>query len=309
MRRLSRWVAPATIGMALVLSTAGDELFVDPAPALAPMSLAIALDSDDGSASSGPFEAFKKADRVWIRLTRVTTGPQFDTIVRLSRSETSARVQLAVSADQGRGPIQIATQVRLRELALFEGATVAALEVGTPQRVEVTLTAIPAALSVPDSVRTLTAIGDSARLSATVLFATGDTIPGLPVTWLSDNPAVAAITSESWVVARGEGEAHLAARHGSFVGTLPVRVEAKVTSVLVTPDSITVTVGEVGILHASVLDRFGNELPRSVEWSSSNPDVVSVDQTGHALALAPGTAKVTATAGGVAGDARIRVIR
>jgi hypothetical protein len=230
MRSLSVSPAPATILIALVLSTACDGFLVDPAPTSVPMSLALALAGDNDSGSSGLLDAFRKADRVWIRLTRISTGHQFDTIVRLSRSETSARVQLAVSADQGRGPIQIATQVRLHEHALFEGATVAALEVGTPQRVEVALAAVPAALSVPDSIRTLTAIGDSTRLSAAVLFATGDTIPGLPVTWLSDRPAVAAITSGSWVVARGEGEAHLAATHGSLARALSVRVEAKVTS-------------------------------------------------------------------------------
>ncbi len=264
----------ASILAALVLSAACDDLFVDPAPAPPPMSLALALTTGEGSGSAGPLEAFSKADRVWIRLTRVATGHQFDTIVQLSRTQASTRVQLAVSADQGRGPIQIATQVRLREQALFEGATVAALEVGVPQRVEVALTAVPAGLAVPDSIPTLRAIGDSARLSAAVLFATGDTIPGLPVTWLSDNAEVAAITSGFWVVARSEGEARLAATHGSFGRAVPVRVEARVTTVRITPESITVSVGEMGTLHASVLDRSGNELMRRVEWSSSRPEVV-----------------------------------
>ena len=298
-----------TILTVLVLVMGCDDLFVDPAPSAAPMSLALALASSEGSSSSGLLDAFNKADRVWIRLTRVSTGAQFDTIVRLSRTERSTRVQLAVTADQGRGPIQIATQVRLREHALFEGATVAALEVGRPQRVEVALTAVPAALAVPDSIRTLTAIGDSARLSAAVLFATGDTIPGLGVTWLSDKPEVAAITSGSWVIARGEGQARLEVTHGSFTRALPVRVEARVTRVEVTPDSITVTVGETGTLHAKALDRFGHEVQRPVSWSSSKPDVVSVDGGGRVTALAPGIAKVTATVGDVAGDARVRVIR
>jgi uncharacterized protein YjdB len=79
--------------------------------------------------------------------------------------------------------------------------------------------------------------------------------------------------------------------------------------VLVTPDSITVTVGQTGTLHAAALDRFGNELPRMVDWSSSKPDVVSIDATGLATALAPGLAMITATVGDVAGGARVRVIR
>ena len=80
------------------------------------------------------------------------------------------------------------------------------------------------------------------------------------------------------------------------------------TTVLVTPDSITVKVGETRNLQATALDRSGNELVRTVAWSSTKPDVVSVDVTGRATALAPGIAKVTASVGDVAGDARIRVI-
>ena len=306
------WVVPAVVAV-LLLSTGCDELFVDPAPGSDSMALSLGLAADDGLAVGGALEAFKKADRVWIRLTRVSTGAQFDTIVRLSRGETTARVQLAVSADQGRGPIQVATQVRLVNQALFEGATVAALEVGVPQRVEIALVAVPAGISVPETVRDLTAIGDSARLSAAVLFATGDTIPGLPITWISDTPAVAAITSGSFVVARGEGEALLTAGHGSFSGTVPVRVaieaaSVEAASVVVSPDSITVSVGESGTFHASVFDRFGNELDRPVEWASERPAVVSIDASGQATALAVGISKVAAKVGDVKGEAVVRVV-
>jgi hypothetical protein len=66
------------------------------------------------------------------------------------------------------------------------------------------------------------------------------------------------------VVACGEGEAVLTARHGSFTGTVPVHIGIEAFRVVVSPDSITVSVGESGTFHASVQDRLGNELDQGV---------------------------------------------
>ena len=54
------------------------------------------------------------------------------------------------------------------------------------------------------------------------------------------------------MVACGEGEAVLTARHGSFTGTVPVHIGIEAFRVVVSPDSITVSVGESGTFHASI---------------------------------------------------------
>ncbi len=302
---MSRGVVPWTILAALSLVVACDKLIVDPAPA--PVALALSFGVSDALASGGVLAAFTKADRVWIRLTRAADGAQFDTIVRLSRTELSTRVQLAISAKQGRGVVRIETEVRLRQQALFRGEATAHLEVGTPQSVEVTLISVPAGVAVPDSIRTLTAIGDSAFLRGVVLFATGDTIPEFSVSWASDKPKVAEITSGSWVIARGEGQARLEARHEGFARSLAVSVQAIVTRVVVTPDSLTMSVGQLQSLEATAQDRFGNPVQRAITWSSSNPGVASVDGAGRVRGLAPGLVQITAAVGDATGTARIRV--
>ena len=95
---VSRRVVPWTFLAALSLVVACDHLLVEPAPA--PVSLALSYGVSDALASGGVLSAFTKADRVWIRLTRAADGAQFDTIVRLSRTDLSTRVQLAISSEQ-----------------------------------------------------------------------------------------------------------------------------------------------------------------------------------------------------------------
>ena len=303
---MSLRLVPWTFLTALSLVAACDHLLVDPAPASVPLALSYGV--SDALASGGVLSAFSKADRVWIRLTRTADGAQFDTIVKLSRTELSTRVQLAIRAEQGRGVVRIETEVRLRQQALFRGEATARLEVGTPQSVEVTLRSVAAGVAVPDSIRTLTAVGDSAFLRGVVLFATGDTIPEFSVSWVTDKPEVAEISSGSWVIARGEGQARLDAHHEGFARSLPVSVQITVARVVVTPDSLTMSVGQLQPLQATALDRFGSSVQRAITWSSSNPGVASVDGAGRVQALAPGLVQITAAVGAAAGTARIRVI-
>jgi uncharacterized protein YjdB len=67
-------------------------------------------------------------------------------------------------------------------------------------------------------------------------------------------------------------------------------------------------VGESAQLTAEPLDGRGAVLPgRSVAWSSSRPNVASVDGSGVIAALSPGSAVITATVEGKSGVAAITV--
>lgn len=62
-------------------------------------------------------------------------------------------------------------------------------------------------------------------------------------------------------------------------------------------------------LTATVRDSRGDEITTAgVVWASSNPQVARVDATGLVRALTPGTATITATAGGLQGTAVITVL-
>lgn len=77
----------------------------------------------------------------------------------------------------------------------------------------------------------------------------------------------------------------------------------KPSSVTVTPASAELFVGDTGALTASADPYTAAE----TVWSSDNPGTVKVDTEGNIVAVAPGTARITATVQGVSGYADITV--
>ena len=78
-----------------------------------------------------------------------------------------------------------------------------------------------------------------------------------------------------------------------------------VTSVSVSPVSLSLTEGETLPLRASVLPADATDY--TLTWTSSDPTVAQVSETGNVSALAPGSATITASAGGKSGTCSIVV--
>lgn len=82
----------------------------------------------------------------------------------------------------------------------------------------------------------------------------------------------------------------------------------RAATVVIDAPATELTVGASVQLTATVRDRDGNVLTdRPVEWSSSDPGVVSVSGSGLVTALAPGGAAVTASADGRSASAQLTV--
>ena len=81
------------------------------------------------------------------------------------------------------------------------------------------------------------------------------------------------------------------------------------SSIAVTPAAtVLAAVGQTVRLTATVRDRNGNQIANpSVRWSSSDPTVATVDQSGLVAAVKGGACTITATAGDAAGQASISV--
>jgi hypothetical protein len=83
---------------------------------------------------------------------------------------------------------------------------------------------------------------------------------------------------------------------------------APAASVIIQPDSISLTVGATRQLAASVRDRKGGVLTgRPVVWSTGNGGMASVSAAGLVTAVSPGRAVIAATSDGKVGEAVIRV--
>jgi uncharacterized protein YjdB len=79
--------------------------------------------------------------------------------------------------------------------------------------------------------------------------------------------------------------------------------------VIVSPDSATVEEGETAQLNVVLRDQTGLALSgREVTWTSSDPDVATVDANGLVQALNAGTATIRATSEGRFDEATITVI-
>ena len=80
------------------------------------------------------------------------------------------------------------------------------------------------------------------------------------------------------------------------IGTIPVVStscgEVHVTSVSLNKTSTTLAVGETKALNVTVLPESATD--KSVTWSSSNESIVRVDENGNIIAIANGTATITA---------------
>ncbi len=91
-------------------------------------------------------------------------------------------------------------------------------------------------------------------------------------------------------------------------GPGPGPVASVIVSVIVSPADATIPFGTATQFDATVKDETGNELTdRTVTWSSSDTDIVTVDPAGLVTGVGPGSTTITAAADGVTGVAEITI--
>ena len=169
----------------------------------------------------------------------------------------------------------------------------------------------PARITVIPESATLTTVGETVQLEA-VVYDSGDTvIPGTQVVWTSSLPAVATVGANGLVTAVSHGTTQINAASGTatMVATVSVFFPPEAFSITLDISSATLTeVGQTLQLAAMVYDIDGEAIPGApVKWSSSNPAVAKVDETGLVTAVFNGTTQITATSGDARESARISV--
>ena len=306
MSRLNR-VKRILLGAVVTLGLAGcsDGFFHDPEP-VGSVQLTILASQADGAAS-----AFDKADNIDVRIEDRSSG----------RSLYAGSVPVAA----GGGPIRAAIEIDLRGRldarmdvevrrgsdALFEGQSDLELVAGRSSDVSVAMTPVAQALEVP-VIPPFTVFGETIVLEGSVLFATGDAIPGAELEWLSLDPSVLVVEPAPGggyqAVAIADGEGRLRAAFGSRSEEVDANVRAVVVSAEIEPSSATLAPGQSVDLEVLLYDAADNLVPgRTSEWTSSDESVVTVSETGSVMALAEGTADVTATHEGVSAVSTIAV--
>lgn len=127
------------------------------------------------------------------------------------------------------------------------------------------------------------------------------------VEWLSADPAVVTVDGAGRVTAVGAGETYVVATTpNGLSAAAEVRVRVPGTAVRIAPGELTLGVGATLSLQASFLPDDATD--RVVQWSSSQPQVLSVDDSGAIRAVSVGAATITArTDGGLTATSTVTV--
>jgi uncharacterized protein YjdB len=190
--------------------------------------------------------------------------------------------------------------------------TVTASDGSITASVTVTVNAPPVA-AIALSPTTVTGVpGNTSTLSAVPEDASGNTVSGVTLAWSSSNTAVATVSAGTVTLVK-QGTATITVSGSGVSATASVTVNAPapptVASVVVTPSSISLSVGKTSQLSATAMDASGNAMSgAAISWSSSNTGKATVSGTGVVQAIVAGTVIMTATSGGHAATATVQVM-
>ena len=135
-------------------------------------------------------------------------------------------------------------------------------------------------------------LGQTYTLSATISPSNAYSV----VNWTSSNTTVATIDQSGLVTAKKLGTATITATatDGSGVSASCVVTVTGAESVILNKEEVSMYIGDTETLTATVYP--DGLINKTLSWSSSKTSVATVDQNGLVIAMAPGTATITATA-------------
>jgi len=151
-------------------------------------------------------------------------------------------------------------------------------------------------------------VGDTQIFTATAKDQNGNPMAGINITWTSSNETVGNV-SPSYNITDANGTATMTftastlgtttikAENGTVNGTATVTVEVpRISTIVVTPPTATLKVGDTPIFTATAKDQFGDPMAGiNITWTSSNITVGNVSPA-YSITGADGNATTTFTA-------------
>ncbi|MCU0647593.1 MAG: Ig-like domain-containing protein [Gemmatimonadaceae bacterium] len=166
----------------------------------------------------------------------------------------------------------------------------------------VTVTDVPAARVELSPREDSTLFPLTRQLAAVVRDSSGRAIDGRALAWTTSDAQIATVSDAGVVTPIAPGEVTIRATSsvgvgmtGSVSGTTTFRVSSRVVLRLAPVDNATLNAGESRVLSASVLGG-SSSTSRAVRWSSSNPTIATVSETGVVTAVGAGRVMISAVA-------------
>lgn len=238
MKNASRWNGIAVLAAATLALTGcgGPSGPSDAGDRPASLAVSAAFTGSPGDVSASIQDAFLAADSLDIELFRIVNDRERVLLSRTLAFDPAGgqmSVPLEVSLDDSGDTWTLSLGIRRGPDQLFRGSTEVTLRPGLTSQAEVTLEPVAAAVEAsPDSV-TFTALSDTARAAAAVLFATGDTIPPTElrspgVTWFSRDTLVVEALDDGRLVSTYFGSTVVDVYYGAGRDSVLVEVTGQV---------------------------------------------------------------------------------
>lgn len=159
------------------------------------------------------------------------------------------------------------------------------------------------AIQTPESQSSLL-IGESFTIEANIMNADGESVPNTELTWISSDTTVATVDPTGLVQALATGQTLI---HAEFMGITSndllitvVTDNTQIASITLNAPTDQIEIGEEFTFTAVARNNEGNAIDGlSFEWSSSDSEVLSIDENGLATGLSAGEATVTAQSGDI----------
>jgi alpha-tubulin suppressor-like RCC1 family protein len=207
-----------------------------------------------------------------------------------------------------------------QQIARFSVALSASVRLGT------SLAVVPpaASIAIPEPTTTAVGIGRHLQLTGIPQDAAGTPLNGcFDISWSTSNASTASVNTTGLVTGENTGTATITATASGKSGTLDVTTFIPVAFVEIDRDTATVYMGEQLQLNAIADDGFNvsraplartrsaraTRLPldRAIEWSTSDPTIATVSNTGLVTMKMVGEVKISASSEGVSDFATIQV--
>ncbi len=118
--------------------------------------------------------------------------------------------------------------------------------------------------------------------------------------WSSSDTTIATVSTSDLLTGVKAGMATITATSGSVTGNVSITVAASVlTSLTLTPNPVSAPAGTTVQLAASgtYSDQSTEDLTSTVSWTSADPGIATISQSGSLTAVAPGTTSITVVSG------------
>lgn len=292
--------------VALLGAWACDSLLVDPQPADGEPSVQFAFSGALAASAYGDMTAVLEQVRiVQFRFTRDGASRDTAVWVRAEDGQLEARVQLHDEEAMGWLEVEAVLALEYGQALFRAHSVVQGLAASPLLRAELEPVIDRLEMSTPAP---FTALGDTAEVTVSAQFATGDPLVGVVFEWSSDDASVAEVVGEGTIVSRGNGATSVVAAALGVEGRRPAivaQVPASLTGVA--PSDTTISVGESFRMRPFGQDANGFPLlpGAALDWNASGS--VAVDSLGTVIGQTTGPGSLEATFGPVSHAAQVAV--